>query len=195
MNIVDRAKNILMTPKTEWPVIASETPGIGEIILKYVLPLALIPALARVIGYGLVGGPLISWSFSAAIAMGIVAFLTAVIGVYITAYVVDLLAPNFSSEKNLARAVQLVAYSQTPGWVAGVLYIIPAVGWLVMLASLYGLYLVYLGMPHMMKTPQDKVIPYLVVTILVVIVVYAILGLILSPVIFGVLGASAFRGM
>ncbi|RPH29684.1 hypothetical protein EHM92_09605, partial [bacterium] len=68
MNIVERAKNILMTPKTEWPVICSETPAIGEIMLNYVLPLALIPAVAQVIGYGLVGGPLVPWSITAAIA-------------------------------------------------------------------------------------------------------------------------------
>ncbi|MBP1646597.1 MAG: hypothetical protein H6Q30_42 [Bacteroidetes bacterium] len=195
MNIVERAKKIVMTPKTEWPVISSETPVIGEIMLNYVLPLALIPAVAQVIGYGLVGGPLIAWSISAAVAAGLVSFLTAVVGVFVTAYVVDFLAPNFGSQKDLGRAVQLVAYSNTPGWLAGILNIIPALGMLTLLAALYGLYLVYLGMPHTMKTPQEKVVPYLLVTILVVIVVYFILGLILSPILFGILGASAFRGM
>jgi len=196
MNIVDRAKNILMTPKTEWPVIASETPAIGEIMLKYVLPLALIPAVAQVIGYGLVGGTFVSyWSFSAAIGTGIVAFLTAVVGVYITAYVVDLLAPNFGSEKNLGRAVQLVAYSNTPGWLAGILNIIPALGFLALLAAIYGIYLLYLGMPDLMKTPKEKVLPYLVVTIIVVIVVYFIIGLILSPIIFGIFGTHMLGRM
>ena len=195
MNIVERAKKIVMTPKMEWPVISSETPVIGEIMLNYVLPLALIPAVAQVIGYGLVGGPLIAWSISAAVAAGLVSFLTAVVGVFVTAYVVDFLAPNFGSQKDLGRAVQLVAYSNTPGWLAGILNIIPALGMLTLLAALYGLYLVYLGMPHTMKTPQEKVVPYLLVTILVVIVVYFILGLILSPILFGILGASAFRGM
>ncbi len=128
MNIVDRAKKIVMTPKTEWPVISSETPVIGEIMLNYVLPLALIPAVAQAIGYGLVGGPLISWSITAAVAAGLVSFLTAVVGVFVTAYVVDFLAPNFGSQKNLGRAVQLVAFSNTPGWLAGILNIIPALG-------------------------------------------------------------------
>lgn len=195
MNIVERAKNIIMTPKTEWPVICSETPAVGEIMLNYVLPLALIPAIAHVIGYSLVGGAVASWSLSAGIAMGLVSFLTAVLGVFITSYVVDFLAPNFGSQKNLGRAVQLVAYSYTPGWVAGVLYIIPVIGWLAGLASLYGLYLVYLGMPHAMKTPQEKVLPYLLVTILVVIVVYFVLVSILGAIIFSMFGLSALRGL
>lgn len=195
MNLVDRVKNILVTPKTEWPVIAAEPSAIKDVMVNYVLPLALIPAVARVIGYGIVGGPIVSGTWAAALASGIAAFLSAVVGVFLTAYVVDFLAPNFGSQKNLGRAVQLVAYSNTPGWVAGILYIIPVLGFLAWLAGLYGLYLVYLGLPHMMKTPQEKVMPYLLVTILVVIVVLIVLGLILSPLVFLLFGVSALAGM
>jgi hypothetical protein len=195
MNIVDRAKNIIMTPKTEWPTISAETPVIQEIMLNYVLPLSLIPAVAQVIGYGFVGGTIISYPLGAAIAMGIVTFLTALVGVFIAAYVVDILAPSFGSEKNLGRAVQLVAYSNTPAWVAGILNIVPALGFLVLLASLYGIYLLYLGMPFQMKTPKEKVVPYLIVAIIAVIVVYVILGLILSPIFMGIFGAHMLRGM
>jgi hypothetical protein len=195
MNIVDRAKNIIMTPKTEWPTISAETPVIQEIMLNYVLPLSLIPAVAQVIGYGFVGGTIISYPLGAAIAMGIVTFLTALVGVFIAAYVVDILAPSFGSEKNLGRAVQLVAYSNTPAWVAGILNIVPALGFLVLLASLYGIYLLYLGMPFQMKTPKEKVVPYLIVAIIAVIVVYVILGLILGPIFMGIFGAHMLRGM
>jgi hypothetical protein len=195
MNIVDRAKNIIMTPKTEWPAISAETPVIQEIMLNYVLPLSLIPAVAQVIGYGFVGGTIISYPLGGAIAMGIVTFLTALVGVFIAAYVVDILAPSFGSEKNLGRAVQLVAYSNTPAWVAGILNIVPALGFLVLLASLYGIYLLYLGMPFQMKTPKEKVVPYLIVAIIAVIVVYIILGLILSPIFMGIFGAHLLRGM
>jgi hypothetical protein len=195
MNVVDRAKKILMTPKTEWPAISSETPAIQEIMLKYVLPLSLIPAVAQVIGDGIIGGAIGSWALRLALGKGIVTFLAAVAGVFIAAYVVDFLAPNFSSEKNLGRAVQLVAYSNTPGWIAGILYLIPALSILVLLASLYGVYLLYIGMPYQMKTPQEKVVPYLLVAIIVVIVVYFILALILSPIVSGIFGASMLRGM
>lgn len=190
MNLVDRAKNIIMSPKTEWPVVAGEEPNIGQIFTGYVLPLALIPTVAHIIGWGIIGsglGASITWG----IAMGLIQFISAFLGVYISAFVVDLLAPNFGSQKSLGRAVQLVAYSYTPGWVGGIFNIIPALGWLGTLASLYGLYLLYLGLPHTMKTPPDKVVVYLIVTIVVVIVVYAIIGLILTTVIFSILGLSA----
>jgi len=64
--------------------------------------------------------------------------------------------------------------------------------------GLYGLYLMYLGLPQMMKTPQDKVIGYLVVSIIVLIVTYWIVSLILTSIVFGIFGLSAMtvmRGM
>lgn len=192
MNLVDRVKNIIVTPKTEWAVIEGETPNIGQIMTGYVLPLSLIPAVAKIIGLGFIGG-LLSLSYS--IASGVVAFAIAVLSVYIVAYVIDFLAPNFGSQKNLGRAFQLVAYSSTPGWVAGVLYIFPFLGWVVMLASLYGLYLLYLGLPSMMKTPQDKVVIFLIIAIVAVCVVYAVVSAILGSIFFTMFGIGAFSTM
>ena len=34
MNLVDRVKNVLLTPKTEWPVIAAETTTQKDIMKK-----------------------------------------------------------------------------------------------------------------------------------------------------------------
>lgn len=186
MNLVERAKSIIMTPKTEWPVIAAEEPDTKQIFTGYVIPLALIPAVASLIGHGVIGA-----SLARGIGMGIISFVSTVLGVYLTAFVVDFLAPNFGSQKNFGRAMQLVAYAYTPAWVAGILNIVPALGIIASLAGLYGLYLLYLGFPHTMKTPGDKVIVYLIVTIVVVIVIFMILGAILSSIVFAMLGVGA----
>ncbi|HSQ74328.1 MAG TPA: Yip1 family protein [Bacteroidota bacterium] len=187
MNLVDRAKNIMLTPKTEWPVIAGEAPNATAIVMGYVIPLALIPAVATVIGTGLIGG-IMGTSLAWGIGMGVVSFISTVLGVYLTALVMNFLAPNFGSQKDFGRAMQTVAYSYTPAWVAGILNIIPAIGWLAALLGLYGLYLMYLGLPHTMKTPQDKVVLYLIVTIIVLVIVFAILGAILGGIMAAVLG-------
>jgi hypothetical protein len=179
MNLVDRAKNIILTPKTEWPVIAGETPNIQQIIVGYVIPLALIPAVATILG-GLLFVHSVFFSVTYYIGTAIAAFVAAVIGVFVTAYVIDFLAPNFGSEKGLGRAMQLVSYSFTPAWIAGVLNIIPFLGIIGALAGLYGIYLLYLGLPVLMKTPQDKVVIYLVVTIIVLLVVYFVLAAVFS---------------
>jgi len=194
MSLVDRAKNIIMTPKTEWPVIGAEEASAPQILTGYVVPLALIPAVASIIGYGLVGRGMMT-SFTWGIAMGIIMFIATVAGVYLTAFVVDFLAPNFGSQKNFGRAMQLVAYSYTPAWVAGILYIVPVIGFLTIIASIYSIYLLYLGFPHTMKTPPDKVVVYMVVAIIVLIIVYFVLMAILTAIIFGIFGLSALSMM
>jgi hypothetical protein len=197
MDILQRVKNIIMTPKTEWLVIAAEEPNTAEIFKGYVLPLAFIPAIAYIVGFGVIGRGMMS-SFSLGIAMGLIQFILAFVGVYISAYVIAFLAPKFGSQQDMGRAVQLVAYSYTPAWVAGILSIVPALGILGLVGGLYGLYLMYLGLPHMMKTPQDKIIGYLVVSIIVLIVTYWIITLLLTPIVFSIFGLNVMtmmRGM
>ncbi len=194
MNIVDRAKNIILTPKTEWPAIAGEQPVVPQIITGYVIPLALIPAVASILGFGVIGMGVFS-SMTFGFATAIVAFVAAVAGVYLSAFVIDYLAPNFGSQKNFGRAVQLVAYAYTPAWIAGIFYVIPVLAVLVLVASIYGLYLLYLGFPHTMKTPEDKVVPYMVVAIIVLIIISVILSWILKLIVFGILGVSALSIM
>lgn len=194
MNLVDRVKNIIMTPKTEWPVIAAEDANPTAILTGYVVPLAAVPALATVIGTGLIGGPF-GASLTYGIGSGVVSFIIGVAGVYLTALVMDYLAPNFGSQKNFGRALQTVAYSYTPAWVGGILAILPAISWLGTLAGLYGLYLMYLGLPHTMKTPEDKTIIYMVVTIIVLMVIYAILAAILGGILVAILGFGAMGSM
>ncbi len=47
--IVDRVKNILLSPKTEWPVIDGESGDTKE-VFTYVAILAAIPAIFGIIG-------------------------------------------------------------------------------------------------------------------------------------------------
>jgi uncharacterized membrane protein YvlD (DUF360 family) len=68
-----------------------------------------------------------------------------------------------------------VAYASTPVWVAGVCYVMLLLAPLVMIATLYAIYLLYLGMPVLMKTPYDKVVPFMVVAALVIVVLNVVL--------------------
>ena len=55
MRLIDRAKNIIVTPKTEWDVIAAETTPPAALVTGYVLPLAAVAAIAGFIGMCFVG--------------------------------------------------------------------------------------------------------------------------------------------
>ena len=185
MNLIERAKNILVSPKTEWDVIANEEPNVNKIFTGYVIPLAGAAAIAAFIGYGLIGINMlgiqmkgVNYGFYYALN----SFIVTICSVFITAFVVDALAPSFNSEKNFGRSFQLVAYSYTAGWVGGLFQILPAIAFLGTILSLYGLYILYLGMPKLKGTPADKHIGYFVVTIIVLIAVFIVIGLILNAI-------------
>lgn len=184
MNLIERAKNIILKPREEWAVVEQESTSVLSLVITYLFPLALIPAIASFIGYGLLGmgifGPSLSWG----IKQAIVSFFTTIVGVCISAFIIDILAPNFGSTKDFRKAVQLVVYSYTPILLAGAFQAIPALS-ILGVVGLYGLYLLYVGIKPMMKTPDDKVTVYFIVSLLVIIAVYFIIGAILTLIFVG----------
>ncbi|MBI3137234.1 MAG: YIP1 family protein [Sphingobacteriales bacterium] len=193
MNLIERAKNIMFTPKTEWDAVNGEEANIPGIITGYVVPLAGAAAVAAFIGYAFIGVNVFGVRFKGmdwGLYQGITVLASALLSVFVSAFVIDALAPSFGSEKNLGKSVQLVAYSWTPGWVGGLLAIIPSLGIIGSLAGLYGLYLLYEGLPKLKKTPEDKKVGYFVVSLIVIIVVFWVIGLILSKILMSVFGLS-----
>ena len=180
MNLTERAKNILINPKSEWLVIETETTNPQSLLTSYVIPLALVSALGSVI-MGLLWPGL--WGMQFWLTRALINFLTAIIGYYIASYVIDALAPSFGSEKNINRSAQLVAYSNTAGWVASFFSFIPVIGWLIALAGgIYSIYLLYLGIGPMKKTPEDKKVVYMIISFLVIIVITMVVGAILGSI-------------
>ncbi len=187
MALVERAKNIIMSPKTEWAVIAAEEPNSGSMVTGYALPLILLSAAASLIGYGFIAS---AWGINWGLYHAIMTIVMGLASIYITSFVVDALAPSFGSQKNSGRAMQLVIYSSTPAWIGGILNIVPVIGMIGALFGLYGIYLIYLGLPHTMKTPQEKVAIYMIVTIVVLIVVYMLVGMVLGGIMMTMFGLS-----
>jgi hypothetical protein len=194
MNIIDRVKNILITPQKEWDVIKGEQPNTPGIITGYVLPLAGAAAVAAFIGYGLIG---VNFGFGIRLKgmdwglyQGLTVLLGALLSVFVSAFIIDALAPSFGSEKNMGKSVQLVAYSWTPAWIGGLLAILPSLAIVGSLAGLYGLYLLYLGLPKLKNTPQDKQVSYYVVSLIVMIVVFILIGLVVSKILISIFGLS-----
>jgi hypothetical protein len=186
MDIVQRVQSIILKPKEEWVKIKAEPSTVAGLFTSYAMILAAIPAGAQFLGNILVGSrlPVVGlyrWSIGRALGNAVVSYVFALAAVYLFALIINELAPNFGSAKNMTSALKLSVYSMTPGWVAGILYIIPGLWILGILASLYGLYVLYLGFDTpMMETPKDKVVSYMGVSIVVVIVLYVVFSLILG---------------
>jgi len=185
-NLIQRVINILTKPKEEWHVIAAEEPNTIKLIGGYVFILALIPAISGFIKYGILGVTIMGYtsqSIAGGIQIAITQLLSALIGVFLLAWVIDLLAPSFDSTKNFGRSLQLAVYSSTAQWVAGILMLVSVtMSMLIVLIGLYAIYLMAVGMPVLKNTPQAKVVGYVVVTIIAMIVIGLLLGLTLTAI-------------
>jgi hypothetical protein len=179
--LIERVKDILVSPKKTWEVVKTEETSSTEIIRNYLLYLAAIPVICSFIGRVIIGSPGAGRQpFFRGIIWLALSYVLFFVSAYISAFVINLLAPNFGAVKNELAAFKLVAYSSTAPLVAGVFYLIPALSALAIF-GLYGVYLLYLGLPILMECPQDKAVPYTIASILAVIGVYiaffAIVGL------------------
>ncbi|HUO12913.1 MAG TPA: Yip1 family protein [Caulobacteraceae bacterium] len=184
--LVTRVQNILMHPAAEWDVIAGESASVPGLYTGYICILAAIPAIAGVLGNLLLS----HWLIIPALIGAVVGYALALVGVFVVAFIVDALATSFGAEKNQVQALKLVAYSYTASWVAGVFLIIPFLGGLLAaIGGLYSLYLMYLGLPKLMKAPADKTVGYFVVTLLAAIAVYIVIGIVI-----GIFAAMAVVG-
>lgn len=186
MNLVERAKNILVTPKTEWEVIKNEQTTTADLFTKYAMILALIPVVATFIGQSLIGislGPFGSYKVpvTSGLVYAVVYYILSLAGVYVIAFIIDALAPSFGSTKNMDASLKVSVYSYTAVWIAGIFGIIPILGILGIL-GLYSLYLMYLGLKIVKDTPQDKLVGYLIVVIIVAIIVYFVIGLVVAAI-------------
>ena len=179
--LLQRAKAILLQPREEWPVIEGEATSIASLYKSYIIPLAAIGPVAGFIHavvfgnsfFGITHRP----SFMSALSSAVVSYIFTLIGVFLIALVIDFLAPRFGGTANRNNAFKLAAYSATAAWIAGAFQLIPGLGMLTIL-GLYGLYLLYVGIPVLMKAPEDKAVIYTVA----IVVIGAIAGMIFSVV-------------
>lgn len=182
MSIVNRVKAILLAPKSEWTVIEAEADDVAGIYKKYLVYLAAIPALAMFIGLSLIGvggfGISVKLPFLSGLINAIVSYVLSLVMLYVMGLIVDALAPTFGGQKKPLNAFKVIAYGSTAAMVAGVFHVIPGGSVLALLGSLYSIYLMYLGLPLLMKCPQEKAVAYTAVVIVCAIVA----GLLISAI-------------
>jgi hypothetical protein len=199
MALVDRVKNILMSPRAEWQVIDAEPATVASLYTGYIMPLALIPPICQAIGMSLIGytipfvGGHYKTPIGSALVSALVLYCFSLVAVFIVALIVDALAPSFGGTKNQVQALKVVAYSYTASWVGGLLSLIPQISIIGGIFGIYSLYLLFLGLPVLMKSPADKALGYTVVVIICAVVITAILFFAVGALGLG-MGAGAMGG-
>lgn len=196
-NLVERAKNILLMPRTEWPVIAAEPETTSGLYTRYIMILSAIGPIAMFFKSTMIGTQMpFLGTFRVDMGTGVtqlvLTYVLGLVAVYLFALIVNALAPTFGGQKDSIQSLKTVAYASTASWVAGVGYLLPWIGMLIALAGgIYSIYLLYLGLPVTMKSSPDKAAGYTAVSIIVAIVLYWISALIVG----GIIGGSMMSGV
>lgn len=190
--LIERVKNVLLSPKTEWPVIAQEQTDIVRLYTGYIMILAAIPAIFGFLGNAVFSPLGVGLSF----VVMILTYAFALGMVFVVALIIDALAPTFGAQKSQIQALKTVAYANTASWVAGIFLIIPFVGWIIALAGgIYSLVQLYFALPHTMKAPSEKTGGYFAVVLVIAIVLSWIIGAIVAAITIGAaVGTAGLRG-
>jgi hypothetical protein len=193
MDTVNSAIALIRNP-VSYIAANKDTPATTRgIMVNYVAVLAAIPFLATLIGdlwyYSLFiplgfAGSYVAYSFTSAV----LTYILDVVGVYVIAIVIGMLAPTFNSSADQVKSLKLAAFIFTPVFLIGILDIIPLLAFLTILGVLYGLYILYLGLPVMLGTPRERVVTYVVAVVVATFVVYLVIGAII-----GVISAAVFH--
>jgi Yip1 domain len=194
--LIDRVRDLLMKPKEEWVVIDAEPATVSGLFTSYVMILSAIPAIFTALGLFLfvprsavaIGGISISYGLTTTsiIVSAVVQYILGLVSVYIIALIIDGLAPTFGGTKDQLKSMKVAAYYPTAMWVACLLLIIPGIGLLGMLiGAIYSLYLLYLGLPILMKVPAEKLLGYFIAVLVVALVVLGVINMISTRIVYG----------
>ncbi|CAN2535827.1 hypothetical+protein [Methylocapsa aurea] len=157
-DIAERAKRIIVSPKTEWAAIEAEPTTALDLYRNYILYLAAVPALANFLGGWLFGfsrgSSVVHYSFVTGLIRAALQYGLGLPLLYGVALALSLLAPSFEGKRDDLRALQLVAYSYTPIWLAEIFGLIPGLRWLDVL-GVYAVYLFYMGVSRMMRSKEE----------------------------------------
>jgi hypothetical protein len=179
---ISRARAVLFEPRATFKEVDSEFTKPGALWGRYILPLAVIGPLAGAVGRFIFGKRIAGTSLpesvplSGAITWFVISLALTLLAVFVLAQVINLLAPGFGGQKNDVQALKVAAYSNTPVWLAGIFNIHGRFLILGIIVSLYGLYLLYLGLPTLMKVPQDRAMGYTAVVIIAAIVIFLLVS-------------------
>ena len=159
-NLISRVIGLVTDPAGEWRKIDGEVTTLAKLVTTYTMILAAILPIAFILGGLLMGG---GSGIGTLIIIAVIYYAFHVIVPVALSFVIDLLAPNFGTAKNATQAAKLAIYSATPTHLAGILFVLASnmfggLQWLPVLIGLgWGGYLLFLGLPILMRTPADKV--------------------------------------
>ncbi len=158
---LNRMKNLLFHPRSEWEVIKEEQTSYRRLFSGYLGLLVAIPPVSAVLqrvifGRGIVGNSSIGYVLTTKILW----YFVILVNMVITAAVITAVSSKDDTGWIGLRGFKLATYAFTPAFLVGILMDIPRMNWFISAAVLYSLYLLYLGIRSLFEVEHKKAVWY-----------------------------------
>jgi hypothetical protein len=182
--LLRRAAALVFSPEREWAAIAREQPRALGVLVGWVLPLAAVPAVAWMIGLALfgmelvvAGEPIARPAAAAILRAGLVTYLGSILSVAGLAGAIWLLAPMYGARRrDWAGAWTVAAFGTTPVWLAGLIFLKPALFVAILPVLLYAAYLYHGGLRALGFARADEAAEYVAIAILLLLAASTLAG-------------------
>lgn len=184
MDLIERARGMVLNPEATWVTVEQEATEWNQLFVPYLATLALIPAVATFIAWSVLGfgsfGVFVRLPVASGLGLMVSQYAMTLVMVFGWGWFIAMLAPSFGGQSSLINGLKLAVYASTPAMLAGVFGAMPGLSFLTLVGGLYTLYLVYLGLPVLMKNPPEKSLTFLAVAAISGIVGSLMLGMLSS---------------
>ena len=162
--VLQHVWGLLANPQREWRAIREARCTIGKCYCSHVLILAALPVLAGFIGTTQIGWQIgtreiVKLTYESAAIIAVLSYITMLVAVFSIGWLIHWMGQTYGSKQPLPLCIALAAYTATPLFLVGVLWVYPVL-WFNLLVGLpalaYSVYLLYTGVPIMMGIPEER---------------------------------------
>ena len=155
---------LIFNPRQTWSKISDEKNTISGHLFGYVFILALLGPAAgyygtTTTGWQISSGEPVKLSHESALTIAIMYYIVTIVAVIGLGILTQWMAKTYKGECNIGRAISLAGYTATPLFLIGLAELYPVL-WVNMVIGLpalaYTVFLLYTGVPVMMKIDNDK---------------------------------------
>jgi hypothetical protein len=168
--LIDRIRSLLLDPDTTWQAVKLEPSSAADLLREYVFKLAAVPAVAHFLGWWVIVG------FWNSFTRSVLLYALSIFLVWGVSRIIGLLAAQFGAEENETGCFKLAAFSLTPYFIAGALYLIPPLMILVPIGGLYGCFLLMRGLPAVLDVPAERSVSIAILVSIAMFLLFILIG-------------------
>lgn len=163
-DLLKKLKALLTSPEEGWKMIKSANYSRQEVLGYFLIPLLFLANLSNIY---IAGRQSLQVAFTPS-QLFFIAFSSAAISIFVSAWLIAAIAPRFSGESSFDKTISLVAFSYTPVYLASMLASLHEVFQIFNLAAMvYMIFLFHRGIGVVLSVPDFKRTGFTVVSLII----------------------------